>query len=251
MLKIFDKEPVNWQDLQIKVGKIFSDMNYLVEVEKNIQTVREDINVDVYAESSSSFAKEIVIAECKNWNTSVPKTIVHSFRTVISDIGANTGYIISKSGFQNGAYTAAKNSNIYLMNYDELQSNFRERWLEAMVFKMHTIGYPLKKYADGMENFVIEESELLSSEKYNQFKKLSQKYDRISMCSIITMYKNPLTGKLELNYIDDIIERNVKNYFPKNIKVNCLSDYFDYLITTFSKGVDEFDNLFGKKLRKR
>lgn len=107
MLPIFDKPIKDWQDLQEKVAKIFFDQDFEVEIEKDFKTVREIVNVDVFAKSTGSVTTEYYLCECKFWEKPIAKTTVHAFRTVVSDFGTNSGYIISKEGFQKGAYTAA------------------------------------------------------------------------------------------------------------------------------------------------
>jgi predicted helicase len=130
MLPIFDRPIKDWKDLQDKVAKIFSDQEFEVEIEKDLKTVHEVVNVDVFAKNPSVFPNEYYICECKFWNKPVSKNTIHAFRTVVSDFGANSGFIISKEGFQKGAYTAAENTNIHLMTWDESQDAFKERWLQ-------------------------------------------------------------------------------------------------------------------------
>lgn len=248
-MDIFEKEPEDWKDLQVKVGKLFTDMDFSVEIEKDIKTVRDTVNVDVIA-NYNSFPNETIIAECKNWSTAVPKTIVHAFRTVVSDFGANTGYIISKKGFQRGAYDAAMNSNIKLMTFGQFQESFKIRYLSVIVHRLQNVGYPLRRYSDWQESFFDKEIKKLSQSQKVLHSELCLKYDDISLSTVHIMnYKNILTGELDLELIDFTIER-VKKDFPQ-IKANCYSDYFDILINLFNEGVAEFDSLFKKKLRKR
>ncbi len=61
----------------------------------------------------------------------MPKTVVHAFRTVVTDDGANIGFMISRSGFQKGAYEAAEKSNVHLVDWYEFQALFLERWKEG------------------------------------------------------------------------------------------------------------------------
>src|SRR6187431_316087 len=150
-MKIFKSAPENWHDLQNKCSKLLADIGFATEVEKNIQTAREKVNVDVLAINKSIVPNEVILVECKNWSSNVPKTIVHAFRSVVTDFGANSGYIISKIGFQEGAYEAIQNTNIKLMDFDEFQEHFKVRYLNFVTTKLQKIGYPLRKYSDYME----------------------------------------------------------------------------------------------------
>jgi hypothetical protein len=87
--------------------------------------------VDVFARDVSQSPSLTYIAECKLWNKAVPQTVVHAFRTVVTDSGAHVGFLISSSGFQSGGHEAAKNSNIKLVTWPEFQSLFVERWKEG------------------------------------------------------------------------------------------------------------------------
>lgn len=247
-IPIYYEEPSDWKDLQKKVAKIFLDMGYETEIEKDINLVRGNVNVDVFA-AKMQYPKEVIIIECKHWAENIPQTIIHSVRTILSDSGANSGYIISKSGFQKGAYEAVKNSNLCLLTFNEFQNEFRTKWLDCVVNELESLGYPLRKYSDPMESFFDKDIDLLSHDKQIEFKKLTYKYHYISMKSFRLLYKNALSGELELKYIDDVVSKNSKD-FPENIKVNCLMDYFQFLKSVCINGVKEFDDLFEKKLRK-
>jgi predicted helicase len=70
-----------------------------------------------------------MLVECKFWDSSIPQDTVHSFHTVMTGAGANTGFIISKIGFQSGAYEAAqKNTNIHLLTWKGFQHKFGRQW---------------------------------------------------------------------------------------------------------------------------
>lgn len=50
-LKINDKEPNDWKELQNFVAEILIECGYKVDIEKTIQTVRGSVEIDVYAEA--------------------------------------------------------------------------------------------------------------------------------------------------------------------------------------------------------
>jgi len=128
---IYSTEPIDWHDLQQKVANILSVCGCESDVEYTIETVRGKVDVDVYAIDQTTSPKLTYLCECKYWSSSVPKAVVHSFRTVVSDYGAHVGFLISRNGFQSGAYEAAQNSNIRLLNWFEFQNIFLERWKEG------------------------------------------------------------------------------------------------------------------------
>ncbi|WP_407643408.1 restriction endonuclease [Cytobacillus dafuensis] len=63
---------------------------------------------------------------------SLSDTVIHSFRTVVSDYSSQHGLIIARKGFQAGAYEATKNTNIHLLAWQELLSFFEKRWLQSV-----------------------------------------------------------------------------------------------------------------------
>lgn len=122
--------PATWQDLQIMVAQILNECGLKVEIEKKVKSVRSEIEVDVFAEEQVFNRPYVVLCECKFWKSRVPQNIIHGFRTVLSDIGANVGYIISLAGFQSGSFEASENTNIKLMTWAEFQDEYEEMWLQ-------------------------------------------------------------------------------------------------------------------------
>jgi hypothetical protein len=128
---IYYTEPDDWRDLQEKVCAVLRVSGLGAEVERTIETVRGKVEIDFYAVDSTVSPTLKYLCECKYWRSAVPKSVVHSFRTVVSDYGAHVGFIISRNGFQSGSYEAAQNSNIHLVNWFEFQELFIERWIEG------------------------------------------------------------------------------------------------------------------------
>jgi len=243
--EMFESPPTNWRDLQNKVAKVFSDLGYESEVEKDIITVRGKVNIDVYAENKKEIPKSIVLGECKHWSKCVPKSIVHSFRTVVSDYGANFGIIISNKGFQSGAYEAAESSNIELLSWQEFQERFLTKWLEKVINDTDKIGRPLWHFTNYTLDFYDNELNKLSKEKQEKFFESRRRYAEFAFYSIKDMYLSRFTGEIE--YLDKAIdERKLK--LP--IAVNSYIDYFDFIKHYCIDGLSEFDELFGKKVRR-
>ncbi len=126
-------------ELQELVSYIFRDSGYETCIEKEINTAGGKTKVDIYAEEIRSPLKPFIICECKLWDKPVPKSVVHSFRSIVSDCGANYGYLISKRGFQSGAYEAAKHSNIVLLSWHEFQIKYVESWNRSAIKKINMV----------------------------------------------------------------------------------------------------------------
>src|SRR5690606_26903617 len=76
------------------------------------------------------------IIEAKQWNRKVSKLHVLALRTIIADIGADRGFIISDKGFQSGAIEAAKDSNISLITFNEIIKE-TEHYIQAEILQAY------------------------------------------------------------------------------------------------------------------
>jgi hypothetical protein len=128
---ITSQQPADWRDLQNEVSRILSECGFEVEIEKSIPIARGSVEIDVYARELVKGRAHTVLVECKHWKGRVPQTVVHAFRTVIADAGANTGYIVSSAGFQAGALAATELTNVKLRSWLEFQDDFELSWFDA------------------------------------------------------------------------------------------------------------------------
>jgi hypothetical protein len=128
---IFDTAPTDWKNLQQKVHQAFIEMGCHAEEPKTISLVRGQKEVDVYVEDIVHGIKSVYLIECKYWNSDIPQDVIHGFRTVVSDSGANKGIIIAKKGFQSGASEANFMTPVELMTWDQFNSAFFDKWIAA------------------------------------------------------------------------------------------------------------------------
>lgn len=127
--------PDSWHALQTEVGRVLSECGFTVEVEKKVQSARGIVELDVYAEETVRGRKYAIACECKYWKSRIPQAVIHGFRTVEQEIGANIGYIISMEGFQSGAAAAGELTNLKLVTWQEFQDLFEESWFEEYFTK--------------------------------------------------------------------------------------------------------------------
>lgn len=243
--KIFEKEPKSWNELQIMTSSLLSDMGYLCEIEKNIETARGKVNIDVYAQMQNKQPSQTILVECKYWSKRVPKTVIHAFRSVVNDSGANFGIIISKKGFQEGAVSATQMTNISLYSWEEFQDYFKAEWLKSMIHSNHVAGRPLLDFTDYMGDFYYAEFDELSDENKEAFFAIKRKYSEFAIYCHKDYYLNQRNGDIE--YLDRAIDER-KNKMP--IEINSYSDYFYFVKNYCKRGLVEFDMLFGKEVRK-
>ena len=105
----------DWQEYQEKTASFFRKQGCIAEVDAKVKGARATHNLDVRVSFSNHGIDCNWVIECKLWNKRVPKEKVLVLKTIVDDIGADKGIILSEKGFQKGAYDAARQSNITLV----------------------------------------------------------------------------------------------------------------------------------------
>ena len=105
----------NWKEYQDETAAFFRRQGCSAEVEAQVQGVRAKHKIDVFVRFLRHGIECKWVIECKLWNNKVSKEKVLSLKTIVGDVGADRGLIVSEKGFQPGAYDAARNSNITLI----------------------------------------------------------------------------------------------------------------------------------------
>ncbi len=242
--------PKNWRDLQKKASKIIHQSGLQVTIAKKLRTVRGKVEIDIYVEEHIKHQKLIILCECKHWKTNVPQSVVHSFRTIMQDIGAHIGYIISSKGFQKGAYKAAKNSNIELLSWPEFQLKFEKQWFDNYFTKEISKIDPLVSYTEPVNIGIFRMVDKMTEEEKKKFFLLRDKYGDFAFLCLsffhgLDILRQGKTLALPLN-------KNLKNSTNKiNIPKSVLSasSYEDFLREgkkIGKKGIKEFRQLFSK-----
>jgi hypothetical protein len=250
---IYHQLPSNWQDLQNKVAEIFADMGFATEVEKHIETVRGGVNIDVYAIDKTHSPELIYLCECKHWGNPVPQMVVQAFRTVVQDYGANIGFIISEKGFQKGAFENVKNTNITLINWNEFQNTFEDKWLKGISIKLSNQFRMLIKYTDYLlDSSIIERLKQMTESENELFNKLALKYLPIGIQLLAlktgVQYPNLADIRERLKLPVNVQLPTEKANEMKTIVINSLKEYMNYLQLHGNEGLSEFDKLFKNRV---
>lgn len=133
---ITSKMPDTWEELEKTVAAILLECGMESTRTVKLKLPRGSVDIDVVAKEANDGIQNLIICECKNWRTNIPREIVHAFRTVMGEIGANRGYIISRVGFQVGAYEAAEATNISLVTFEEFQERYFAKWYKARLWQI-------------------------------------------------------------------------------------------------------------------
>jgi restriction system protein len=235
--------PADWRALQDIVGQILSECGFSVEIEKQVQTVRGGVELDVFAEEDVQGRKYLTVCECKHWKARVPQNTVHGFRTVLADIGANVGYIISVSGFQEGAHKAAANTNVRLVTWDEFQAEFEATWFKKFMSpRITAVLDPLLTYAEPLLPAWFGD---LSEERQQAFLDLKDRYDEFGwLIMSLTTYTRMLQDKPlpSLPFIDHIPpdSRLAQNVPPEVLRAVGLRDFLAEAMAFGEQLIEQF-----------
>lgn len=113
-------EKPDWYHFQEKICNHFNSLGARAETNITVQGTRTNHDIDILVRTKFLGQNILWIIEAKKWNHKVNKLHVLALRTIVNDIGADRGFIVSDKGFQSGAVEAAKDSNISLTTFDEI-----------------------------------------------------------------------------------------------------------------------------------
>jgi len=119
----------DWRDLQSRVGALFQEMGYNVSIEQSRRLANGGIaKIDIVAEDPNASIARTYFFECKHWDRAVDRQTVQSFKMDVHESGANFGVFVSKKGYQKGADSATKYTNVTLLSFASLQHTFGNEW---------------------------------------------------------------------------------------------------------------------------
>ena len=118
-----------WEQYEIEVFKLFCSTGYVCQHNVVLQGVRGSHQIDIVVNVNDLPTTHLWIVECKYWSHPVTKHEVLSLKSIIEDIGASHGFLLSEVGFQSGAHKMARLQNISLISQSELQSHLIQKQL--------------------------------------------------------------------------------------------------------------------------
>lgn len=239
----------DWKDLQNKICLLFNQIGLNAETEKIIETPRGEVEVDVFAIDPKSVDKISYLVECKNWNTPVNQSVIHSFTTIMNETGCNIGYIISKNGFQAGAKKYVRNTNIKLFTFEDIQSHYWYLWIRN--YFVPQIKIMIERYSFYCEPFnssrdrVVNQLDPLKKELYIRlYKKYAPFFSTLDIVSssIHDMMKLDMNSDHTLIKWDEFIcECNKMNIDISSSNLLSILDELEVGITSITQ---KFDAIF-------
>lgn len=114
-----------WREYQLKAANFFKGLGFTANVEHQIEGARGIHKLDVFVEGDISGIPFKWVVECKDWKSNIPKEKVLALSSIILDIGAEKGFLLSETGFQSGAIRVAEKTNITLSSLADLKEEIR------------------------------------------------------------------------------------------------------------------------------
>lgn len=185
---------------------------------------------------------------------------MHAFRTQINDIGANLGLVISKKGFQAGALSSAKYTNVELFTWNDFETMYESIWYTryflAQIYKISDV---FIEYNEPINSRVFRKAEALPECLRQAFLDLRKKhFDMFTLCSFLSInYLHSVSGQFDSTLINmpSLLQLPLSN----NQRINTLEISSEikevnsykkllYAINAYvSNAVSEFDEVFGER----
>jgi hypothetical protein len=111
-----------WRQYQEQAAELFRELGFNVHTDLRVTGARGSHDVDVYASFERAGLAVNWIIECKHWKRPVDKSHVLTLRSIVEDVGADRGILLSESGAQIGAVAVTHKSNVHVTSIVELKA---------------------------------------------------------------------------------------------------------------------------------
>jgi hypothetical protein len=114
-----------WEQYQEEIAAYLARLGFETKTNETLRGVRGTHKIDVTARYTKAGLSQLWIVECKFWkrNRAIPKEKVETLLSIVSDVGADRGLLVTEYGFQSGAMAAARQTNVTLVTFDELRAS--------------------------------------------------------------------------------------------------------------------------------
>jgi restriction system protein len=262
---MIQRPPADWQELQRAVAQILTEAGVGATVDQVANTVRGPVNIDVLAVDDAATPVQQYFVECKHWRRRVPRTVVHAFRTVVADSGANWGAIVTLRGFQPGAVEAARCSNVRLLTWSGFEALFARRWFSRHFLKVIAeVTDPFLDYKESNRR-IARTASALGAKRQRHYRHLIQKYEALfAVCTILRAHsmlsRSRFSSDPERNDLLMFPEPPLRRALSKLVAVTPVTrdiltaSHFRDLLVAIDRAVSgallEFDSLFGERVRR-
>jgi hypothetical protein len=113
---------IAWRQYQEDAASHFRSLGFVAKVETKLRGARSLHSVDIFVTFTVGGVVTRWIVECKCWRSPVKKLHVAALSEISKDVGADRAFILSEVGFQPGAISAARCTNISLTSLEDLRT---------------------------------------------------------------------------------------------------------------------------------
>lgn len=111
-----------WREYQEQAAALFRELGFDVQTDLRILGARGSHDIDVYVSFERAGLVVNWIIECKHWKRPVDKAHVLTLRSIVEDVGADRGILLSESGAQSGALAVTHRSNVHVTSIANLKT---------------------------------------------------------------------------------------------------------------------------------
>jgi hypothetical protein len=112
--------PPLWHQYQTDTANALVSLGCVVEVDAVVQGVRATHKVDVAVRIAVEGIQQTWLVECKHQKRRVTKSAVEALKSIVIDVGAEKGILLSEAGFQPAAIAASTRTNVALTSLRDL-----------------------------------------------------------------------------------------------------------------------------------
>ena len=120
--------PSDWREYQERTAAFFRSLGLDAQTDVRLKGIRTVHDVDVVVRSKHVGFEITWLVECKHWQGAVSKLHVLGLRSIVADLGADRGILLSEVGFQSGAIEAARLTNVHVTSLEELRGAARQEF---------------------------------------------------------------------------------------------------------------------------
>jgi hypothetical protein len=111
------------RDYQEAAATVFRSMGLEVETDTHLEGVRERHAVDIAVRSHRAGLDQLWVVACLHRRRQVAEPHVAALATIVADVGADRGMLLSEVSFQAGARRAAYRSDVILTSLADLHAH--------------------------------------------------------------------------------------------------------------------------------
>ncbi|MEU1551043.1 restriction endonuclease [Nocardia sp. NPDC005745] len=119
-----------WKNYEDETAAFYRTLGFETRTGEKLNGARGTHKIDVTVRGSRAGMQFLWVVECKHWRRRVTKEKVAALLSIVQDVGADRGIMLSESGFQAGAPRMAQSSNISLTSLSELRVDTHAEQIE-------------------------------------------------------------------------------------------------------------------------